>query len=229
MKSLSACMPPPLQSRLANLGVHTHEISALHPPKYLAPTLSSLPPEPDIRRAGSPPRPLPFESSPPVSLPRPWVALEEYLQPATPAPLSQPPVRLKARKQYQQAITSPAPQFTIVRVISINFRKSKDSKESIILKYPQEGYDIILCQELKSPPQVRMALASGMDLVRIYHNTTGRARSTAVVVGPALSRYSKPLPTFKDAHGLLAACTVTPSWAFHPRYSIRLLPPPQTQ
>ena len=55
-----------------------------------------------------------------------------------------------------------------------------------------------------------MVFASGMDRVRIYHNTTGRARGTAVVVGPSLSRYSQPLPAFKDTHGLLAACTVTP-------------------
>ena len=54
MKSLSTCMRPSLKSRLANLGVHTHEISTLHPPKYLAPTLPSTLSEPDIRRAGSP-------------------------------------------------------------------------------------------------------------------------------------------------------------------------------
>ena len=55
-----------------------------------------------------------------------------------------------------------------------------------------------------------MAFASGMDRVCFYHNTTGRARGTPIVVGPSLSRYSQPLPTFKDTHGLLAACTVTP-------------------
>ena len=210
MKSLSTCMPPSLQSRLANLGVHKHEISTLHPPKYLAPTLPSPLPEPDKRRAGSPPRPLPFESSPPVSVPRPWGSLDQYLQPTTPAPLSKPPVRLKARKQYQRLIISPAPPLTMVRIISINFRKREDSKESIILKYLQEGSDIILCQELNSPPQVPMAFASGMDRVRIYHNTTGRACGAAVVVGPSLSLFSQPLPTFKDTHGLLAACTVDP-------------------
>ena len=166
--------------------------------------------EPDICRAGSPSRPLPFESSPPVSLPRPWGSLDEYLEPATPAPLSKPPVQLKARKQYQRPITSPTPRLTMVRVTSINFCNCKDSKESIILKYLQDGYDIILCQELNSPLQVPMAFASGMDRVRIYHNTTGRARGTAVLVGPSLSPYSQPLPTFKDTHGLLAACTVSP-------------------
>ena len=125
-------------------------------------------------------------------------------------PLSQRPVRLKTRKQYQRPITFPAPSLTMLRVISINFRKSKDYKESIILKYLQEGYDIILCQELNSPPKVPRAFASGMNGVRIYHNTTGRACGAAVVVGPSLSRYSQPLPVFKDAPGLLAACTVTP-------------------
>ena len=104
----------------------------------------------------------------------------------------------------------PPPPLTMVRVRSINFCKSKDSKESIILKYLQEGYYIILCQDLNSPPGVPMAYAWGMDRVRIYHNTTRRACVTAVVVRPSLSRYSQPLPTFKDTHGLLAACTVTP-------------------
>ena len=210
MKCLSNCIPPALQSRLAHLGVHTHDISTLHPPKYLAPTLSSPLPEPDIRRAGSPPCPLPFESPPLVSLPRPWGSLDEYLQPTTPVPLSQPPVQLKGRKQYQRHIISPPPPLIMLRVISHKSHKSKDSKESIILKYLQEGYDIILCQELNSPPQVPMAFASGMDRVRIHHNTTERARGTAVVVGPSLSCYSQPLPTFEDTHGLLAACTVTP-------------------
>ena len=69
MTSFPTSMPLSPQSRLANLGVHTHKISTLHPPKYLAPTLPSSLPEPDMRRAGSPPRVLPFESSPPVSLP----------------------------------------------------------------------------------------------------------------------------------------------------------------
>ena len=89
------------------------------------------------------------------------------------------------------------------------FVKAKIPKKSIILNYLQEGYDIILCQELNSPPQVPMAFPSGMNCVRIYHNTTGPASGTAVVVGPSLSRYSQPLPTFKDTHGLRAAYTVT--------------------
>ena len=98
----------------------------------------------------------------------------------------------------------------MLRVISSNFRKSRDSKEGIILKYLQKGYDIILCQELNSPPQVPTAFASGVDRVCIYHNTARRACRAAVVVGPSLSCYSQPLPTFKDTHRLLAACTVTP-------------------
>ena len=41
MKFLFACMAPSLQSRLANLGVHTDEITTLHSPKYITPTLPS--------------------------------------------------------------------------------------------------------------------------------------------------------------------------------------------
>ena len=210
MKSLSACIHPSLQSRLANLGVHTHGITTLHSPNYIAPTLASRPPEPDVRRAGSPSDALPFTSSPPVLPPRPCGALDGYLQPATTAPLSQSSVRLKARKQSQRPITSPAPPLTMLRVILINFCESKHSKESIIPKYLQEGYNIILCQDLNPPAQVPILFALGTDCVRIHHNTTGRARGAAVVVGPSLSRYSQPLPAFKETHGLLATCTVTP-------------------
>ena len=85
------------------------------------------------------------------------------------------------------------PSAPAIHVLSFNTAKSRNTPASI-LHFLNEGYDIILLQELNSPPLLPQRYAFGSDRAKVFSNVCGHKHGVSVIAArasreiPAVSR-----------------------------------------
>ena len=93
------------------------------------------------------------------------------------------------------------PSVPAIRVVSFKTAKSQNTPASI-LHFLNEGYDIILLQELNSPPLLPQRYAFGNDRAKVFSNVCGHKHGVSVIAGPRIARYTSCVPP-RDSDGLI--------------------------
>ena len=93
------------------------------------------------------------------------------------------------------------PSVPAIRVVSFNTAKSQNTPAAI-LHFLNEGYDIILFQELNSPPLLPQRYAFGNDCAKVFSNVCGHRHGVSVIAGPRIARYTSCVPP-RDSDGLI--------------------------
>ena len=94
-----------------------------------------------------------------------------------------------------------------IRVVSFNTAKSQNTPASI-LHFLNEGYDIILLQELNSPPLLPQRYAFGNDRAKVFSNVCGHKHGVSVIAGPRIARYTSCVPP-RDSDGLICGAKIS--------------------
>ena len=71
-----------------------------------------------------------------------------------------------------------------------------------------EGYDIILLQELNSPPLLPQRYAFGNDRAKVFSNVCGHKHGVSVIAGPRIARYTSCVPP-RDSDGLIGGAKIS--------------------
>ena len=88
-----------------------------------------------------------------------------------------------------------------------NTAKSQNTPASIF-HFPNEGYDIILLQELNSPPLLPQRYAFGNDRAKVFSNVCGHKHGVSVIAGPRIARYTSCVPP-RDSDGLICGAKIS--------------------
>ena len=99
------------------------------------------------------------------------------------------------------------PSVPAIRVVSFNTAKSQNTPASI-LHFLNEGYDIILLQELNSPPLLPQRYAFGNDRANVFSNVCGHKHGVSVIAGPRIARYTSCVPA-RDSDGLIRGAKIS--------------------
>ena len=91
--------------------------------------------------------------------------------------------------------------------MSFNTAKSQNTPASI-LHFLNERYDIILLQELKSPPLLPQRYAIGNDRAKVFSNVCGHKHGVSVIAGPRIARYTSCVPP-RDSNGLICGAKIS--------------------
>ena len=92
------------------------------------------------------------------------------------------------------------PSVSAIRVVSFNTAKSQNTPASI-LHFLNEGYDIILLQELNSLPLLPQRYAFGNDRTKGFSNVCDHKHGVSVIAGPRIARYTSCVRP-RDSDGL---------------------------
>ena len=104
------------------------------------------------------------------------------------------------------------PSVPVIPVVSFNTAKSHNTPASI-LHFLNEGYDIILLQELNSPPLLPQRYAFGNDRAKVFSNVCGHKHGVSVIAGPRIARYTSSVPP-RDSDGLICGAKISPPFTF---------------
>ena len=99
------------------------------------------------------------------------------------------------------------PSVPAIRVVSFNTAKSQNTPASI-LHFLNEGYDIILLQELNSPPLLPQRDAFGNDRAKVFSNVCGHKHGVSVIAGLRIARYTSCVPP-RDSAGLICGAKIS--------------------
>ena len=99
------------------------------------------------------------------------------------------------------------PSVPAIRVVSFNMAKSQNTPASI-LHFLNEGYDIILLQELNSPPLFPQRYAIGNDRAKVFSNVCGHKHGVSVTAGLRIARYTSCVPP-RDSDGLICGAKIS--------------------
>ena len=99
------------------------------------------------------------------------------------------------------------PSVPAIRVVSFNTAKSQNAPAAI-LHFLNEGYDIILLQELNSPPLLPQRYAFGNDRAKVFSNVCGHKHGVSVIAGPRIARYTSCV-TPRDSDGLICGAKIS--------------------
>ena len=99
------------------------------------------------------------------------------------------------------------PSVPAIRVVSFNTAKSQNTPAAI-LHFLNEGYDIILLQELNSPPLLPQRYAFGNDRAKVFSNVCGHRHGVSVIAGPRIARYTSCVPP-RDSDGLICGAKIS--------------------
>ena len=99
------------------------------------------------------------------------------------------------------------PSVPVIPVVSFNTAKSHNTPASI-LHFLNEGYDIILLQELNSPPLLPQRYAFGNDRAKVFSNVCGHKHGVSVIAGPRIARYTSSVPP-RDSDGLICGAKIS--------------------
>ena len=91
------------------------------------------------------------------------------------------------------------PSVPATRVVSFN---------TAILHFLNEGYDIILLQELNSPPLLPQRYAFGNDRAKVFSNVCSHKHGVSVIAGPRIARYTSCVPP-RDSDGLICGAKIS--------------------
>ena len=91
--------------------------------------------------------------------------------------------------------------------MSFNTAKSLNAPAAI-LHFLNEGYDIILLQELNSPPLLPQRYAFGNDRAKVFSNVCGHKHGLSVIAGPRIARYTSCVPP-RDSDGLICGAKIS--------------------
>ena len=94
-----------------------------------------------------------------------------------------------------------------IRVVSFNTAKSQNTPAAI-LHFLNEGYDIILLQELNSPPLSPQRYSLGSDRAKVFSNVCGHRHGVSVIAGPRIARYTSCVPP-RDSDGLICGAKIS--------------------
>ena len=92
-------------------------------------------------------------------------------------------------------------------VVSFNTAKSQNTPASI-LHFLNEGYDVILLQELNSPPLLPHRYAFGNDRAKVFSNVCGHKHGVSVIASPRIARYISCISS-KDSDGLICGAKIS--------------------
>ena len=112
---------------------------------------------------------------------------------------------LKPRRSHRPAPYLPSVR--AIRVVSFNTAKSQNKLASI-LHFLNEGYDIILLQELNSPPLLPQWYAFRNDRAKVFSNVCGHKHGVSVIAGPRIARYTSCVPP-RDSDGLICGAKIS--------------------
>ena len=99
------------------------------------------------------------------------------------------------------------PSVPAIRVVSFNTAKSRNTPASI-LHFLNKGYDIIILQELNSPPLLPQRYAFGNDRGKVFSNVCGHKHGVSVIAGPRIAIYTScVLPG--DSNGLICGAKIS--------------------
>ena len=99
------------------------------------------------------------------------------------------------------------PSIPAIRVVSFNTAKSQNAPAAI-LHFLNEGYDIILLQELNSPPLLPQRYAFGNDRAKVFSHVCGHKHGVSVIAGPRIARYTSCVPP-RDSDGLICGAKIS--------------------
>ena len=99
------------------------------------------------------------------------------------------------------------PSVPAIRVVSFNTAKSQNTPAAI-LHFLNEEYDIILLQELNSPPLLPQRYAFGNDRAKVFSNVCGHRHGVSVIAGPRIARYTSCVPP-RDSDGLICGAKIS--------------------
>ena len=115
-----------------------------------------------------------------------------------------------AQAPQAKTLTPPPPSlrsFRTICVLSFNTAKGQNTSASI-LHFLNEGYDVILLQEIKSPPLLRRKYAFGNDRAKVFSNVCGHKQGVWVIAGPQIARYTSCISP-RDSDGLICGAKIT--------------------
>ena len=115
------------------------------------------------------------------------------------------------------------PSVPAIRVVSPNTAKSQNTPASI-LHLLNEGYGVILLQQLKSPPLLQQRYACGNDRAKVFSNVCGHKHGVSVIAGPRIARYTSCV-TPRDSDGLICSAKISLSETT-PLHLFSVYPPP---
>ena len=99
------------------------------------------------------------------------------------------------------------PSVPAIRVVSFNKAKSQNTPASI-LHFLDGGHDIILLQELNSPPLLPQRYAFGNDRAKAFSNVCGHKHGVSVIADPRIARYTRCVPP-RDSDGLICGAKIS--------------------
>ena len=99
------------------------------------------------------------------------------------------------------------PSVLAIRVVSSNTAKSQNTPASI-LHFLNERYDIILLQDLNSPPLLPQRYPFGNDRAKVFSNVCGHKHWASVIAGPRIARYTSCVPP-RDSDGLICGAKIS--------------------
>ena len=111
------------------------------------------------------------------------------------------------KSKYLRDAPPSLPSIPAIRVVSFNTAKSQNTPASI-LHFLNEGYDLILLQELNSPPLLPQQYAFGNDRAKLFSNFCGHKHGVSVIAGPRIARYTSCISP-KDSHGLIYGAKIS--------------------
>ena len=91
--------------------------------------------------------------------------------------------------------------------MSFNTAKSQNTPASV-LHLLNKGYDIILLQELNSPPLLPQRYAFGNDRAKVISNVCLHKHGVSVIAGRRIARYTSCVPP-RDSDGLICGAKVS--------------------
>ena len=94
-----------------------------------------------------------------------------------------------------------------IRVVSFKPAESQNTPASIF-SFLNEGYDVILLQELNSPPLLPQRYAFGNDRAKVCSNVFGHKHGVSVIPGPRIVRYTSCISP-KDSDSLICGAKIS--------------------
>ena len=91
--------------------------------------------------------------------------------------------------------------------MSSNTVKSQNTPASI-LHFLNEGYDIILVQEMNSPPLLEQRYAFGNYRAKVLSNVCGHKHGVSFIADPQIARYTSCISP-KDSNGLIRGAKIS--------------------
>ena len=88
-----------------------------------------------------------------------------------------------------------------------NTAKSQSTPRSI-LHFLNEGYDVILLQEINSPPLLIQRYAFWNDRAKVFANDCGQEHGVSVIAGPQIARYTSCISP-RDSNGLICGAKIS--------------------